>query len=82
MEQREVDRVRRHLRAFSAMADDPESFAELAGLVAEFEALIAERARAMTTIGNPKPYTWAELAAPLGITRQAAHKRYARHASP
>jgi hypothetical protein len=81
MEQREIDRLRRHLRTFAAKADDPEAFAVLAGLSAEFETLLAERARAMTTTGSPKPYTWAELAGPLAISRQAAHKRYARPAS-
>jgi hypothetical protein len=78
MEQREVERLRRHLRAFAAKADDPEAFAVLVGLSDEFKTLLAERARSITTHGNPRPYTWAQIARPLGITSQGAHKRYAR----
>lgn len=58
------------------MANDPEGFADIAGLAAEFEAILAGQARRLTSEGS-RPYTWQEIARPLGISRQAAHKRYA-----
>jgi hypothetical protein len=75
METAEVERLRRHLRAFSGKVDDPESFATLVGLAEEFDALLAERARDMATAG-PRPYTWQEIARPLGISKQAAWRKY------
>lgn len=77
MEPQEIERLRRHLRAITAKADDPDSFAEIAALEDEFHEILAERARHLTTQGA-RPYSWQELSRPLGITRQAAHKRYAK----
>jgi hypothetical protein len=81
MEQREVDRLRRHLRAFADKTDDPETFAILVGLAAEFDELLGEAARKLAATGTPKPYTWREIAAPLGVSRQAAHKRWGTRVS-
>ncbi len=76
IEKRTVERLRRELRAITGHADDPEAFAEIEALAAEWAEMRAERARALTTEGD-RPYSWAEIARPLSITRQAAWKRYA-----
>jgi hypothetical protein len=77
IEQPEVDRLRRELRAFTAKANDPEGLAATERLAAEFAEMRAFQARKLTSEGDPRPHTWAEIGRPLGITRQAAHKRYA-----
>lgn len=72
---REVEALRRLLRDVTKRAEDPDSFAELCGLQAQFEQILAARARHLVSAGD-RPYSWAELSRPLGITRQAAWKRY------
>lgn len=78
MEQAQAGRLRRELRAAVAKVDDPEAVAAVQDLADEFQRLIGARVRSLTTEGTPRPYSWADIARPLGITRQAAHKRYAR----
>ena len=60
--------------AAATSSQDPEvglaAVASLRGLVEVLEALQVERARA-------KGWTWEQIAALLGVTKQAVHKKYA-----
>ena len=78
MEHAQTERLRRELRAVVARIDDPEAVAQVQALADEFQNLTAARVRVLTTEGTPRPYSWADIARPLGITRQACWKRYAR----
>lgn len=77
MESSHAERLRRELRVIIGLTDDPEAVAVVQGLAEEFQQMIAERVRVLTTEGTPRSYSWADIAQPLGITRQAAWKRYA-----
>ena len=57
-------------------AGDVEGLPALAGLALELDAAIGEAVAGLRAAG----YSWAEIAARLGVTRQAAHQRWA--ASP
>lgn len=77
LETREVERYERELRAMLRRAgdEDPEGFAMIAQLLVQASnglRLAAELNRAQ------HGYSWAELAAALGTTRQAAQQRYGR----
>lgn len=78
LEPRDVDRFRRELRALAAKANDPEGFATAVQLADELEAALATRAHELRQVDG---YSWADLARPLGISRQGAAQRYGRTAS-
>jgi hypothetical protein len=59
--------------AITAKADDPDALAIIVGLQDEFGAIIRMQARKL----NGEGYSWRDLSAPLGLTRQSAHTRYA-----
>ena len=53
---------------------DPEDLADMVTLRAELDAAIGAAARAQNAAGR----SWADIAAPLGMTRQAAFQRWAK----
>jgi hypothetical protein len=53
-------------------AGDAEALPALAGLALELDAAIGEAVAGLSAAG----YSWAEIAARLGVTRQAAHQRW------
>ena len=74
----EVSRFERQVRAMVAAADDPESCAVVARILGEAQrgmVVSAACLRARTANGT-RGYSWADLAAPLGVSRQAVAKRY------
>ena len=66
--------ARRILRAYSRRiaTGDVESLAHLVSLSAEIDNAIQQAVRGLRTAG----YSWAEIGARLGITRQAAQQRW------
>jgi hypothetical protein len=66
--------VRRVLRAYSRRVGDGdvEALALMLGLGEEIDTAIAEAVKDLRTYG----YSWAEIGARLGITRQAAQQRW------
>lgn len=75
LEDREVQRYQRELRAMLRRAgdEDPEGFASIAGLLTaacESLAPAAEMAKARHR------YSWADLAGPFGVSRQAMQQRF------
>ena len=52
---------------------DVEALPALAGLAVELDAAIADAVTGLRAAG----YSWAEIASRLGVTRQAAHQRWA-----
>jgi hypothetical protein len=66
---------RRVLRAAGRRiaAGDVEVLPALVGLAAELDAAIGEAIAGLRAVG----YSWAEIAARLGVTRQAAQQRWA-----
>lgn len=70
--------VRRILRAHARrVADgDVEGLAEMVALRDELDRGIAEAVTGLRS--DPWNYSWAEVARPLGTTRQAAQQRYGR----
>ena len=54
-------------------AGDVEALPALAGLVVELDIAIADAVTGLRDHG----YSWAEIATRLGVTRQAAHQRWA-----
>jgi hypothetical protein len=80
MEPVEIARWKRNLAAMinAASTDDPETFATVAQLLNDAQAQLpaaCQQMRQPASNGLPG-YTWAEIAAPLGTTRQAAQMRY------
>lgn len=74
MEDTQVARFTREIRAMGRAATwDPESFAKVVGLQAELDRVVRNAAQDL----NRQGFSWADIAAPLGIGRAAAHKRYA-----
>lgn len=65
-----------------AAKDDPEAFAQVVKVLDSARARLPYAAHMLTrpttnADGVTVPgYSWAEIAAPLGITRQAAHSKY------
>ena len=66
--------VRRVLRAYGRRVGDGdvEALALMADLAEEIDTAIAEAVKGLRTYG----YSWAEIGARLGITRQAAQQRW------
>jgi ribosomal protein S20 len=66
--------IRRILRAYSRrVADgDVEALADMTGLATELDEAITEAVIGLREAG----YSWAEIAARLGVTRQAAQQRW------
>jgi hypothetical protein len=66
---------RRILRAAGRRiaAGDVEALPALAGLAVELDTAIGDAVTGLRATG----YSWAEIAARLGVTRQAAHQRWA-----
>jgi hypothetical protein len=66
--------ARRILRAYSRRVGDGdvEALALMLGLADEIDAVIAEAVKGLRACG----YSWAELGSRLGITRQAAQRRW------
>lgn len=71
--------VRRIVRAYSRRVGDGdvEALPELLALAADVDAAIAKSVAGLRDAG----YSWAEIAARLGTTRQAAQQRFGRLAS-
>ncbi|MFI6814736.1 hypothetical protein ACIBG7_20150 [Nonomuraea sp. NPDC050328] len=67
--------LKRIIRAYSKRiaGGDIEALADLAGVVAELDHAIGQ---AVTQLRTQHGYSWADIARPLGITRQAAHQRW------
>lgn len=67
---------RRILRAAGRRiaAGDVDGLAALAALSAELDAAVDDAVTGLRTAG----YSWGDIAARLGVTRQAAHQRWAR----
>jgi hypothetical protein len=66
--------VRRILRAYARRVGDGDAgaLALMVGLAEEIDAAIAEAVKGLRAYG----YSWAEIGARLGITRQAAQQRW------
>ena len=66
--------VRRILRAYARRVGDGdvEALAVMLGLAEEIDAAIAEAVKGLRGYG----YSWAEIGARLGVTRQAAQQRW------
>lgn len=72
----EPETVRRYARQIDAMVasvDDPESFAIMRELLDSAEVYLA---MAADKLRKDDGYSWADLARPLGVTRDAVAKRY------
>lgn len=79
---RDAKRYEREIRAMlrAAGQDDPEGFAEIVRLLdwAVSEGLREAAAELRKPQANGvRGYSWAEIAAPLGVTRSAAAQRFA-----
>lgn len=72
IEERDEERFRRELRALTRKANDAEGFAQAVALADELDAELHAAARRLAGEG----FSAAELARPLGVTRQAFHKRW------
>jgi hypothetical protein len=68
--------TRRVLRAYAhwVAAGDVDALADMTGLAAELDDVISQAITGLRTAG----YSWAEIAARLGVTRQAAQQRWGR----
>jgi hypothetical protein len=66
--------ARRVIRAYSrrVASGDIEALADIATLATELDAVITEAVTGLRAYG----YSWADIARPLGITRQAAQQRF------
>lgn len=69
-----ADFLRRILRAYSRRiaSGDVEALAHLADVAAELDVALHDAVTGLRGYG----YSWAEIARPLGITRQAAQQRW------
>lgn len=78
LEPDERKRWERNLRAMlrHASDQDPEGFAEIVQLLDGAVAQLPEAAQRMRELHG---YSWTEIAAPLGVTRQSARERFGRH---
>jgi ribosomal protein S20 len=68
--------IRRVIRAHArrVAAGDVEALADMTGLATELDEVIAQAVIGLREAG----YSWADIAARLGITRQAAQQRWGR----
>ena len=64
--------IRGHARRVAA--GDVDALADMTGLSAELDQAITQAVTGLRNIG----YSWAEIAARLGVTRQAAQQRWGR----
>lgn len=71
-------RYARHMDAMSRAAIDPDAFARLVELRNYLAFSITEQAQTLYSEG----YSYADLAAALGISRQAVAQRYPRASAP
>lgn len=86
----EPDQLRRWKREVQAMIDhashdDPEGFAEIVHLLdaATSKGLRYAAQRLRETNGSGQPgYSWAELARPLGLSKQSVAERFNRTIEP
>lgn len=69
--------VRRMVRAYGRRlaASDPSDLPDALALITEFDQAIGEAVRAMRASGG---FSWAEIAAYTGTTRQAAQMRWGK----
>lgn len=77
LEPSRITRTERELRSLAdtVAGDDPEALAELVRIAHWLNThLVPQTARRQHEGG----YSWAEIAAPLGITRQSAQERFSR----
>lgn len=83
----EPSEVRRWERLTAAMllhaaTDDPAAFAQVVTILQKATDCLPEVAQALVTDGGRKGgtgapgYSWADIGQALGVSRQAAHKRY------
>lgn len=72
IEPQDVRRFSRELSALIRKANDADGFAVVVGLLAEADDQLRAQAREL----NSQGFSAAELAAPLGVTRQAVRKRW------
>jgi ribosomal protein S20 len=68
--------IRRVIRAHArrVAAGDVDALADMTGLATELDEAIAQAVTGLREAG----YSWAEIAARLGVTRQAAQQRWGR----
>jgi hypothetical protein len=68
--------IRRVMRGHArrVAAGDVDALADMTGLSAELDKAITQAVTGLRNIG----YSWAEIAARLGVTRQAAQQRWGR----
>jgi hypothetical protein len=68
--------IRRVIRAHArrVAAGDADALADMTGLATELDAAISQAVTGLRNAG----YSWAEIAARLGVTRQAAQQRWGR----
>lgn len=70
----------------AAGSDDPETFAFVAKLLTEAAgpglAAAADQLRQPPVLAGVPGYSWADIAAPLGITKQTAWERFGRRRAP
>ena len=68
--------IRRVLRAYTrrVAAGDIDALADMTGLAAELDEVISQIVAGLHEAG----YSWTEIAARLGVTRQAAQQRWGR----
>lgn len=82
----DVDDLKRFRRELNAMlvragSDDPEAFAQVVQLLDQArDGLAVSAAMLREPHGDVPGYSWADLAAPLGIRRQTAAVRFSRPA--
>jgi hypothetical protein len=74
----EAARKTRALRELHALCgevanNDPDAFAELVAIHTAFTEMVRDTADVLRSEG----YSWADLAEPLGVSRQAAQQRFA-----
>jgi hypothetical protein len=72
--------VRRVLRAYSRRiaAGDIEAIAAMTALAAQLDTAITDAITSLRAFG----YSWADIARPLGVTRQAAQQRWGTPRQP
>jgi hypothetical protein len=73
IEQREIDRFGREIRAAVKAADDPEGFAAVVQLQGLLDELLHARAGELR---EKDGYSWADLGRALGVDRTSAQQRW------
>lgn len=72
-----MQRFRRELRTLVGKADDPEGFAQAVALADELGEALRVRANELRQpVGHSPGFSWADLARPLGLSRQGCAQRY------